>query len=209
MKRIGITQRVEQVQSYAERRDCLDQRWAAFVLQLECIPVPLPNIPPAQVVRLVNGLNLDAILLSGGNSIASLDPSAGDAAPERDAFEAALLDEALKRNMPIIGVCRGMQMINHYLGGKFQKVLGHVAVRHALATVDERYHLPETVNSYHSWGISREHLADELTPLAVDGDGHVEAFTQVEKKVMGIMWHPERESPFDPLDIDLIKRILL
>jgi gamma-glutamyl-gamma-aminobutyrate hydrolase PuuD len=209
MKRIGITQRVEQVQSHAERRDCLDQRWVAFVLQLKSIPVPLPNIPPAQVASFLDALSLDAILLSGGNSIASLDSTASDTAPERDAFEVALLDEALSRNIPIVGVCRGMQVINRHFGGKLQKTRGHVAVRHAIMPVDDRYPLPETVNSYHNWGIPREQLADELTPVAVDCDGHVEAFIHAEKNVLGIMWHPEREQPFDPLDIELIKRVLL
>jgi gamma-glutamyl-gamma-aminobutyrate hydrolase PuuD len=209
VKRIGITQRVERVQSYTERRDCLDQRWSDFVSQLECIPVPLPNIPPAQVASFLDALSLDAILLSGGNSIASLDPTASDAAPERDAFETALLDEALSRNLPIVGVCRGMQVINRHLGGKLQNIRGHVAVRHAIATIDNQYRLPETVNSYHNWSIAREGLANELKPIAVDDDGNVEAFKHVERNLLGIMWHPERELPFDPLDIDMIKRILL
>ncbi len=90
MNRIGITQRVDVVQRYGERRDCLDQRWSDFVLQLGYIPMPLPNIASEKVAQLVEALELSAVILSGGNSIACLDTEAHDAAPERDAFENAL-----------------------------------------------------------------------------------------------------------------------
>ena len=49
MKRIGITQRVERIESYSETRDCLDQRWSDLVWQLGYIPIPLPNILPEHV----------------------------------------------------------------------------------------------------------------------------------------------------------------
>ena len=208
MKRIGITQRVEQVENYAERRDCLDQRWTELVWQLGYILVPLPNLLSSQVPELLNGLKLDAILLSGGNSIARLDPAASDAAPERDALEEAVLKEALKRDIAVLGVCRGMQMINLCLGGKIIPVKGHVGVPHKLSTIDESYPLPQTVNSYHNWGISKNGLARDLKPLAVDAGGNIEAFSHVHKQVFGIMWHPERELPFVSSDIELLKRIL-
>ncbi|MCF6281526.1 MAG: gamma-glutamyl-gamma-aminobutyrate hydrolase family protein [Candidatus Polarisedimenticolaceae bacterium] len=209
MKRIGITQRVECVKSYSERRDCLDQRWTTFVTELGYIPLPLPNIIPDQVSKLLDALNLDALLFSGGNSIASLDPSASNAAPERDVFESALLGEALERNIPVVGICRGMQMINLFMGGKLTPISGHVAVRHSISSVDAHDHLPGMINSYHNWSISPEGLANGLKPIAVDCDGNIEAFKHVEKSLLGIMWHPEREAPFDPLDIELIKRSLL
>ncbi len=209
MKRIGITQRVERVQSYSERRDSLDQRWPMFVEKLGFLPCPLPNFLPDKAPQVVAALKLDAILLSGGNSIASFDPSAFDAAHERDAFENALLDEALNQGIPVIGVCRGMQMINVYMGGGLAHVAGHVAVRHPILSIDSNYTLPTDINSYHDWCIPLKRLADNLDPIAVDVDGHIEAFTHVEKNLLGIMWHPEREQPFNRLDIKLIKRFLL
>lgn len=209
MKRIGITQRVERVQSYSERRDCLDQRWSAFVLELGYIPLPLPNVSPDQVAKLLDALSLDALLFSGGNTITRLDPSAHDAAPERDAFESALLGEALERNIPVVGVCRGMQIINLSMGGTLTPMSGHVAVRHTVSSMDVHNQLPETVNSYHNWGIPSEGLANDLRPMALDDEGYVEAFRHAEKPLLGMMWHPEREAPFNPLDIELIKRSLL
>ena len=209
MNRIGITQRVENIQSYSERRDCLDQRWSSFAFELGYLPVPLPNITADKVTRLLDALSLDAILLSGGNSITSLDPSASDIAPERDAFELALLSEALARNIPLIGICRGMQVINTNLGGKLTPVNGHVAAHHSITLLNKSYQLPELVNSYHNWGIRADNLAEELDIIAADSDGNIEAFEHKKKKLLGIMWHPEREKPFNRLDIQLIQRFLL
>ena len=208
MKRIGITQRVELVQHYAERRDCLDQRWSTFVWELGYILQPLPNILPAQTHELIDSLSLDAIFLSGGNSLASLNPLADDAASERDAFESVLIDKAIERNIPVLGVCRGMQMMNVHLGGALKPIEGHSGIRHTLSQAKQGYHLPETVNSYHSWTIPYQELAKGLMPIAFDSEGNIEAFEHIENKLLGIMWHPERENPFNPLDIKLIKKFL-
>ena len=207
MKRLGITQRVENISNYAERRDCLDQCWATMALQLGYLPLPLPNIASDQVPMLLDNLNLDGVLLSGGNSIASLNPAAKDSSPERDAFELTLLSESFDRKIPVVGICRGMQLINIKLGGRLSPLKGHVAERH-LITHKEGVPMPETVNSYHNWGISSKELSTELTTLAFDSDGNIEAFESKVKKLLGIMWHPEREQPFNSLDIELIKKYL-
>ena len=207
MKRLGITQRVENVHHYSERRDCLDQRWATMALHLGYLPLPLPNLATDQVPQLLDNLQLDGVLLSGGNSIASLEPDSEDSAPERDRFESALLTQAIARSLPVIGVCRGMQLINSEMGGRLSPITGHVAERHPLTQVG-KVHIPEVVNSYHNWAIPRDGLADELTPLALDSDGNVEAFESPEKILLGIMWHPEREQPFRAPDVELIKRYL-
>ena len=208
MKRIGITQRVEHIESYDESRDCLDQRWSILLLELEYIPIPLANINPNKVPSLLDALSLDGIIFSGGNSIAILDKTASDISLERDAFEVALFREAVERKINIIGVCRGMQMLNIQFGGTLSKVQEHVAVKHKISSLSDKYTFSEQVNSYHNWGITQENLAKGLTPLAKDSDENIEAFVNEEKKTLGIMWHPERETPFDPNDIELIKRFL-
>ena len=207
MKRLGITQRVEKIHDYAEHRDCLDQRWAAMALQLGYIPLPLPNVATDQLPMLLDNLNLDGVLLSGGNSLASINPAADDASLERDRFELALLSECFDRKIPVVGVCRGMQLINVKLGGRLHPVKGHVGERHVIIQANG-IPMPEMVNSYHNWGIPSEGLASELFPLAFDKAGNVEALESSVKKILGIMWHPEREQPFNPIDIALIKRHL-
>jgi putative glutamine amidotransferase len=207
MKRLGITQRVEKINDYAEQRDCLDQRWASMALQLGYLPLPLPSIAIDQVPMLLDNLKLDGVLLSGGNSIASLNPADEDSSLERDAFELALLSESFDRKIPVLGICRGMQLINVKLGGRLSPINGHVAERHLITHQDD-IPMPKIVNSYHNWGISSEELATELIPLAFDSAGNIEAFESSVKTLLGIMWHPEREYPFNSLDIELLKRYL-
>ncbi|MEW6984339.1 type 1 glutamine amidotransferase [Colwelliaceae bacterium 6471] len=209
LKRIGITQRVEVIKSYGERRDCLDQQWSNFVIELGYIPVPLPNITGDKADQLIRALNLDAIILSGGNSLTSLDPEASDAAPERDIFELALISEALKMNIPLIGVCRGMQVLNIAMGGRLENISGHVGKRHPLISNIDGFDLPKTINSFHNYCIPKSGLGESLQPLAYDEDTNIEAFYDLSRAILGIMWHPEREKPFSNLDIQLFKRFLL
>jgi N5-(cytidine 5'-diphosphoramidyl)-L-glutamine hydrolase len=208
MKRLGISQRVEVIKKHKERRDCLDQRWSLFVDALGCYPLPLANVSSKMVPGYMDSLKLDGLLLSGGNSIACLCPSAEDAAPERDAFELALIREALDRAIPIIAVCRGMQILNMSMGGSLSSIEGHVGVRHRIISIASPHPLPEITNSYHNWSIAADDLAKELTPIAKDRDGNIEAFQNKEKKILGIMWHPEREHPINKLDIQLIESFL-
>lgn len=209
MKRIGITQRVERVKHYDERRDCLDQRWSELVLEMGFFPVPLPNIAEEKAAQLIEALQINAIILSGGNSIACLDAGAPDAAPERDAFENALISIALSENIPIIGICRGMQLLNLYMGGNLHEIPGHVAVRHPLTICNTDYPITKEVNSYHNYGIPENGLGDTLSPLANDANGDIEAFYRDDLPLLGIMWHPEREAIFSKTDIKLLKRFLL
>ncbi len=209
MKRIGISHRVDVIQSYGERRDSVDQRWYKLMLSLGWLPVPLANIPAHHVEELMRALDLSGVILSGGNSITDLNPDAGDIAPERDQFEHALIQYALEHDLPLIGVCRGMQMINHYFGGAFHQAEGHVATQHELINLNADYDLPASVNSFHGWVIPRKGLANQLRPLASDSTGNIEAFTHDSNRVLGIMWHPEREDVFNQQDLNLLKRVIL
>lgn len=209
MKRLGITQRVEVVADYGERRDCLDQRWSAFAQELRLVPVPLPNLRREAVPSLLDALELDAVVISGGNSLSLFDPDARDAAPERDVFESALIDEALNRAIPIVGVCRGMQMINVHLGGDLGLLKGHIATRHDLTVVPAYASIVATpVNSFHQYAIPHDCLAPELVPIASDADKNVEAFAHRNLRIAGVMWHPEREAPFRAEDTALFERLL-
>ena len=71
---------------------------------------------PKNVSLLLDNQSLDFIILSGGNSISILDKKASDSSTHRDKFEQALL-KVILRNIKILGVCRGMQMLNLQFGG--------------------------------------------------------------------------------------------
>ena len=192
MKRIAITQRVIENESYPERRDALDQRWTPLFEALGYLLVPLPNC-----VRSVNtwlrDLRVEGLLLSSGNDLSTL-PNATAVAPERDATEQAALEYCLSEQLPCLAVCRGMQLVIAHFGGQVRHCEGHVATRHAVETARPDL-IAETVNSYHNFGTALDALPDPLEALAWTADGTVEALKHRTHPIWGIMWHPEREEP--------------
>ena len=195
MSLIAISQRVAVDPRHGERRDCLDQAWAGFMLACDLTPVAVPN--EVEVARsLCETLPLRGILLTGGNDLANY----GGDAPERDATENALIDFADQKALPLLGVCRGMQMIQHRLGVRLKPVTGHVARQQVISIEGE----PAKVNSYHNFGATE--TAPPLETWAIAADGVIKAIRHPNHRVMGIMWHPERLSPFAQRDISLFQR---
>lgn len=200
--RIVITQRVEWLEDRGERRDCLDQAWAARLENLGYWPCPVPNSlsDPATWAK---STNVDGLLLTGGNDLACL-PGADVPAPERDRTEEALLDYAAEQLIPVFAHCRGLQMMNVYLGGGLSSCDGHVARRHSITWCGGGYRGSSEVNSYHDWGVTEADLADEVSVLAKADDGTVEAFQHERLPWLALMWHPERESDLRSQDRSLI-----
>lgn len=209
--RIAISQRVNYIAAYAERRDCLDQQWAALLERLGHLPVPIPNGLNDPTAWATN-LQIEAFLLTGGND---LEP-AGDSstsAPERNRCERLILEHASAHRLPVLGVCRGSQMINSFLGGSIVPVPGHVASRHQLTRTTEPARLLKSlpsqteVNSFHNFGVDARGLAASLIPLMVDRQGFVEAAEHRNLPWAQIMWHPEREAWPSALDISIFNDI--
>lgn len=196
MKRILLTQRVDVHEAYAERRDVLDQRWIELLLQAGLWPQLVPNNLP-WVEEFLSGAECDGLLLTGGNSLARY----GGEAPERDAVEARLLEYAMSHKLPVLGVCRGMQLILDRFGASLEKVTGHVAAQQEIDISGER----SQVNSYHDWGIRT--APDVLTVWARADDGVVKAVRHQHHPLWGIMWHPERIQPFRSADIRLLEQV--
>ncbi len=208
MTRIGVTQRVSVVEEYEERRDCLDQRWATFLESVGCVPVPLPNLvdEPADYLE---RLEIDGLVLTGGNDIAQLEDGE-NTAPERDAFETAAVEYALEADLPIVGICRGLQLLNVHFGGTLDNVEDHIAQDHIVDFEGDKPFLSDsevTVNSYHGYGIKRESVADSLVVVATAPDGSVECLRHPDRPVYGIMWHPERDSPSASTDRQLFEHL--
>lgn len=208
--RIGITQRVELIESYGERRDCLDQEWTPLLFQLGLIPVPIPN-RTEDPGALCEALGIEGLIFSGGNDLAGVE-GGSNTAPERDACEAKLLDYAAPRDLPVLGVCRGMQMIVHHHGGRLSTIEGHIAKRHGfrVSTGAERIALTDRdeVNSFHGFAVHEDDVGNDLLPIGYAEDGSVEALVHRDRRLAAIMWHPER-SPNDPRDKDLIRTLFL
>jgi len=212
MKRIGLTQRVEIVPrsgaNEPERRDCLDQNWEPLLQSLGLTAVPLGN-RIEDAAGHVERLGLDGVILTGGNDLAHLQ-DARSVAPERDALEKSLIEACLKAGLPILGVCRGMQMLNHTFGGTVMRGEGHVNTRHSVRVSGsflDFYPPVMEVNSYHGYTIPKATLSPRLNPVGETEDGGIEAFRHPDKPCAGIMWHPERESPAASGDAALIKNL--
>ena len=206
MKLIGLTQRVDVIAAHGERRDCLDQRWTCLIESLGCQPVPLSNTVARADDYLVN-LGVQGIILTGGNDLSHL-RTPRDPAPERDRFEKDILRTCIARKIPVLGVCRGMQIINHYFGGQLQRAPGHVATRHRVRLRAAGVTSPDVsaeVNSFHDYAIPDSGLGETLKATAWADDGSVEAFSDESSLVLGIMWHPEREPRLPDRDALLMK----
>ena len=209
MKLIGISQRVELFRSRGEERDCLDRNWWQFNSVLGAILLPLPNIARESAGPLATRLGLSAIILSGGNTISDSRTPSEDCSPERDSFEKGLLDWAIGRRLPVLGICRGAQMINHYFGGTTRLVENHVAQDHEIFFMNDWENLPnQRVNSFHEQAIFPDSIGSELIPLAVHKDGTTEAFRHKKYNVTGIVWHPEREDKPSQLDLQIMNDLM-
>ena len=197
MRKIVIyTQRIEIIESYGERRDCADQRISQFLETCGYIPVPVSNVI-SDLTAFVDAVNPMGILLTGGNS---LEKYGGDA-PERDRTDYHLIDIALCKNIPLYGFCRGMQSVLDYFECSLGNVTGHVAVRHMIDGIWGK----REVNSYHNQAC-RE-LKKPLQVMAQSEDGVIEAAAYPEKKIIVTMWHPERETPFQEMDIMRVRNL--
>ncbi len=191
MSAILISQRVEIIKSYGERRDCLDQSWCDFLHACGFLPIPIMN-KETNIEVLADLTRPAGILLTGGNDLATY----GGDAPERDRTERHLIDFGIAQNIPIMGVCRGFQLLTDYFGGKLERAQDHVARRHLI-----RGSFVREVNSYHN--LAAKIIPENFEVLAKTDDNVVEAIKCKDHKIMAVMWHPERETPYKQEDIDL------
>ncbi|ELH8888559.1 gamma-glutamyl-gamma-aminobutyrate hydrolase family protein [Vibrio cholerae] len=198
MKRIGITQRRDPVLNRTEVRDSLDVNWATLLWNLGILPIPLcSDIENTQAY--LQALNLDGFILSGGNDIGEM--------AKRDTLESAILEYSKIHQRPVLGICRGMQFINHFQGGSLIKFQGHAATVHERLIGQWADELGICqVNSFHNYVINVETLGEDLTPLAKAEDGIIEAIKHNNYPWLGLMWHPERELFLNEWDANIIKK---
>lgn len=190
---IGITQRVEFNEDYDEVRDSLDQQWINLLCKAGIDFILLPN----SIDNLESWLekkNLSGFILTGGNDLSHL-PDAKNSAPNRDETERKILEWAAKNKSRVLGVCRGMQLINCFFSGSLSRVSGHIGRKHAINVLSDDFYLINNseVNSFHNWGIYEPDLSVNLLPMATAHDGTIEAIAHKQLPWIGIMWHPERE----------------
>lgn len=212
---IGIT-------SYAEP----EARWGAWTLPAALIPLSYVEsveraggraliVPPSE-----DGIEetldaLDGILFSGGSDLdpdsygADAHPATNDVRPERDRAELALLEGALARDMPVLAVCRGSQLLNVARGGDLvqhlpevvgdqkHKVTPGVFAEHdveidAESKLGSLIGLSASVQSHHHQGFGT--IGSGLESVARAEDGTVEAVEDPGRRfAVGVLWHPEED----------------
>lgn len=199
--KFGISMRVTNAKNYDEPRDTISRDWSNYMIQ--AFPKSkwmfIPNINE-NVIDFIQKWNLNVIILSGGDDIGLY--------PKRDNTELLLLEYALNNNIPIIGICRGLQLIHHYFGGKlingddnFTKV--HRAKNHTI----EIKNSIKKINSFHSNKIDEESLHKSFRILARSmDDKSIEAITN--ENIIAFMWHPERDNIVSKWNLKLINQFL-
>jgi putative glutamine amidotransferase len=209
---VGIT-------SYAE-----EVTWGAWVEPSAVVPLayvrsveraggrPLVVPPSEDGIEETLGV-LDGLVFSGGSDVhpelydADPHPETTDVREERDRAELALLSAALERDMPVLAVCRGSQVLNVARGGDLvqhlPEIVGHERHRHKPGEFsDHEVRLdPDTrvgsllgertpVKSHHHQGFGR--IGDGLQEAGWAEDGTIEALEDPSKRfAVGVLWHPE------------------
>lgn len=185
-----------------ETRDFIDHRLVSFLDSLGFLIVLVPNSLVGEeksdvsgcdnLVTWMNNFEVGGIVLSGGNDI--------DEFPARERTELRLLDQAISLNLPVLGICRGMQVIARRFGSMLSPVVDHVCVRHDVVGEINR-----NVNSYHGHQIAE--CPDGFRVLARAEDGCIEAIRNDHLNWEGWMWHPERNDILNHEDCNRILRL--
>jgi putative glutamine amidotransferase len=225
---VGVTTYLERAQQgvWDVRAAFLPEQYLTGVTSAGGIALLLPPQDPDTADAAIAGL--DGLILSGGADVApelygaERHPTTDPARVDRDAWELALFRAAERRRIPVLAICRGLQLVNVARGGTLQQHLpeslgteryrigggvfaeNQVAVARGTALAEVLEEDSVSVRSYHHQGIDR--LGEGLVAAAHSDDGLVQAFVDTEggSHVVGIQWHPEEDAEDRRLFQDLV-----
>lgn len=183
--------------------DFLDHNWINFFEKKKYFFISIPN-----TIRVANKIlkkekKIDFIILPGGNDLFGR----SKLTKTRLIIEKTLIKVSIKKKIPLLGVCRGMQVLNNYFGGKIAKIDGHMKKKSVINIDHDIFKKKKiTVKCYHNFCIPQKFVSKNFNVLGVDKDKNIEMFKHKNYKIWGVMWHPERENNFKSLEkiIDLI-----
>lgn len=188
-----ITQR-ESRDNHGTSIDILESRYINYFESLGLELKILSNFH-TNIKELLNQSVFDLVILTGGGSVPSIAVHE-EKQTNRDFIEKLLVEEANKREIPIIAICRGMQYVNSLFGGKvvYLEELNtprNIKEDHTVLMMNGD---TMKVNNFHNHGIKVDHLAKGFEIVAIDNKNNiVEAYYSKSNKILGIQWHPERE----------------
>ncbi|MBN2794262.1 MAG: gamma-glutamyl-gamma-aminobutyrate hydrolase family protein [Clostridia bacterium] len=202
-------------------RTYVNQDYVRSIIDAGGIPLILPLTDDIDIIRGYMDI-IDGLVLSGGHDVSPLmyneqpKPKLGPILVSRDLFDIQMVEEAMERHLPILGICRGHQILNVALGGTLYQDLSYKSddiLKHNQEqdprTVSHEVKLTSNsilfdlfkahrigVNSYHHLAI--KDLADGFKITAVSDDGVIEGIEHVDRDfVLGVQWHPEMMSSVD------------
>ncbi|MBZ9786731.1 gamma-glutamyl-gamma-aminobutyrate hydrolase family protein [Psychroflexus sp. CAK57W] len=195
---IAVSMRETQASAYKEVRDTIARDWPEYLNKVfyDAKWLFVPNIKE-DVIEYLNQWQVNGLILSGGDDL-------GDC-PDRDATEHIMFNYALEKEWPVLGVCRGMQAIYTWLGGRVilsndEFIKYHVAKNHDIFFQGNRY----SVNSYHRLMLDSKTCPKNLDAIGICvQDNTIEAY--LGNNILGLMWHPERESKPKEWEISFIR----
>jgi len=190
--------------SYYEIREALDINYCKFIDACGFLPIVLSY--EVSFKTYFDEINIDGVVLTGGNDLSSCNNNA--LSNIRDKYEKDLLEYCIENDIPVLGICRGMQVIAEFFDSSFKKVDNQIDIKHALfVNQKSKYSVYlnrfEKVNSYHNFAIDK--TSDELNIVATSEDGIIKAIEHRKYKIFGQMWHSEREKHFIDSEVSLIK----
>ena len=192
-----ISQR-EGKNQYGGQIDSLEREYIDYFLKLGILSCPVSNYTK-DISELLDIVDPNLIILTGGGDLPEQAFCYGhhkDQQENRTQMESELITAALCRQIPVLGICRGMQYLNFYFGGKIDTNEADQYTRTIIAETQpaESGGKRLLVNHYHKDSISSSALAEGLLPIAMDEvNGTVEAFIHKKHLLLGIQWHPERK----------------
>jgi len=204
MKKIAITQRLIQNETYYEIREALDINYCKLLDSCGFMPIVLPY--EVNFEKYFNKFEINGLMLTGGNDLNVFNKN--ELSKKRDDYEKKILKFCIKKKIPVFGTCRGMQLIADFFGSTFKKIDGEVNSKSNLKINKASIHAKllskfTTVNSYHNFSIDR--ISKNLLVSATNEKKIIKAIEHKTFKIFGQMWHAERENKIDHNDINLIK----
>ncbi len=186
MIKIGITSNIKKY--FNGYIDFIDHYWINFfeIKKIEYNLIPNSRYLSEKILK-----KIDILILSGGNDVVSKKKDS----ILRNKIENNLINKAIKKKIPILGVCRGAQILNIKFGGKISKIKNQMRTRHNIYFYKNNFIKKKifNVNSFHNYGIKYEDISKRFKIIATDSDKNVEMFASKKNKIIATMWHPERE----------------
>jgi putative glutamine amidotransferase len=210
---IGLTTYREQAAwgVWRQRADLLPAQYAGAVESVGGVPVLLPPVHRPGAAEAVVG-RLDGLVISGGADVdparygADPHPRTAGWRPDRDAWELALLDAAQAAGLPVLGVCRGMQLMAVHAGGTLDQHTPDLVGHHEHSPGGDAFGTTQvatvpgsrlatlvgdrvTVSCHHHQSVRQ---APGFRAVATAADGTLEAIEWPDERFcVGVQWHPE------------------